>query len=196
MAAKKAVKAKPVAKAESIESEISNGLRYPWGHAKRLWNILWCLIPIVGCLALLGYVKKIANAIVKGDKGGLPEFGSFSPNMTEGFWVFVKLIPLMIIVGVIQMIPIVGKLAYAFLAIFFVPYLMVHFLVRGDFAATFDYKAIIEHVFGNLKDYAVALLKTIVYCIVYFVLSFVLAGIPCLYFGSCFFMAEFYAKNH
>ncbi len=196
MAAKKTVKAKPVAKAGSIESEVSDGLRYPWGHARRLWNILWALLPILGWLALLGYVKKITNALVKGDKAGLPEFGSFSMNMKEGFWVFVKMIPLMIVVMVVQMVPLVGWLAYMLLAIFFVPYLAIHFLVRGDFAATFDYKAVIEHVFGNLKDYAVALLKTIVFYVVYFVLSFVLVGIPCLYFGSCFYLAEFYANNH
>ncbi len=196
MVAKKTVKAKPVAKVGSIESEITDGLKYPWVHAKRLWNILWVLLPIFGWLALLGYVKRIVNALVKGDKAGLPEFGPFGSNMTEGFWVFVKMLPLMIVVMVVQMVPFVGPLAYFFLALFFVPYLTMHFLVRGDFAATFDYNAVIEHVFGNLKDYAVALLKSIVYYVVYFVLSFVLVGIPCLTFGSYFFLAEFYAKNH
>lgn len=196
MAAKKNAKAKPVAAARSRESEISDGLKYPWLHARRLWNILWVLLPILGWLALLGYVKRIVNALVKGDKEGLPEFGPFGSNMSEGFWVFVKMLPLMVLVWVINMLPLIGPLVYAFLALFFVPYLTMHFMVRGDFAATFDYKAVIKHVFGNLKDYAVALLKSVVYYAVYFVLSFVLVGIPCLTFGSYFFLAEFYAKNH
>lgn len=194
MAAKKAAskKAKPVS---SNYADFPDGLKYPWNRMGRLWNILWALIPIVGWLALIGYIRKIVRSIVGGDMEGLPEFGSFGDNLKVGFWVFVKLIPLYIVVAVIGMIPFVGWLANLFLQIFFVPYLVIHFLVTDEFKATFDYKAVMDYVFQNVGDYLIAFVKTLGYAIVYGVLSIVLIGIPCLYFGGYYFMAEYYAKN-
>ncbi|RME55583.1 DUF4013 domain-containing protein [Candidatus Woesearchaeota archaeon] len=195
MVAKKKSKPK-VRAAKNSYSDITDGLKYPWNNAARLWNILWGLIPILGWLALMGYVQKIVQTLVKGDKSGLPEFGEFWENTKNGFWVFVKLIPLFIVLSVISWIPYLGKLAYWFLAIFFVPYILIRFLDTGEFRDTFNYQIVIDDVFGDISNYLVALLKTIVYSIVYWLLSFVLVGIPCLYFGNYYFLAEFYRNKN
>jgi hypothetical protein len=197
MAAKKAVK-KSKAKKFNVKgySDIPTGLKYPWSKPGRLWNILWILIPILGLFAIIGYVQKIVRTIVGGDKKELPAFGNFWDNMKAGFWVVIKLIPLIIVLNIIKWIPILGPIAWLFLALFFVPYIVVHFLVTGDFASTFDYQKVVDDVFGDIKNYVLALLKTIVYGAVYYVASLVLVGIPCLHFGGCYFMAEFYANKN
>jgi hypothetical protein len=194
MAKKKTARPR-VRKAVKGYSDLPTGLKYPWNNAARLWNILWGLIPLIGQLALIGYMQKIVRALVKGDKSGLPEFGDFWDNLRNGFWIFVKLIPLFIVLGLVNWIPFIGRLAYWFLAIFFVPYIVIRFLYTGEFKDTFNYQIVVDDVFGDISNYLMALLKTIVYGVFYWVLSFILIGIPCLYFGGYYFLAEFYANK-
>ncbi len=77
-------------------SSFTDGLKYPWGVPKRLLNILWALIPILGWLALVSYSQSIIRAIVAGNKTSLPEFIGFGENLRKGFLLFVKSLPLLI----------------------------------------------------------------------------------------------------
>ncbi|MFH1637121.1 MAG: DUF4013 domain-containing protein [Candidatus Woesearchaeota archaeon] len=172
-----------------------SGMTYPWGRAKGLLNIFWALIPILGWLALMGYGKKIIQELVKGNTNSLPVFGGFWENLEKGFWVFVLLIPLYVVVTVLGWIPLLGRLIVPVIAIFFIPYLVINFMVKGQFAATLEIKKAASEVFKNLGEYVVAFLKTIAFGIVYGLLCFVLIGIPCLSFGQYFYLADFYRKH-
>ncbi|MEA3378552.1 MAG: DUF4013 domain-containing protein [Nanoarchaeota archaeon] len=183
-----------LAKKKINYSEFKEGLSYPWRDMKKLWNILWVLIPILGHFALMGYVKKIVNELVKGNNKSLPAFGNFWTNLRLGFWVFIKLVPLMLLLSFINLLPWIGGLVNAFLCIFFIPYLAINFLVTGKFADLFDYKKVIKNVFNNAGEYLIAFFKTLGYMVIYYLLSFVLIGIPCLTFGQFYFLTEFYAK--
>lgn len=176
-------------------SEFLEGLLYPWRKMGKLWNILWLLIPIIGWLAILGYVKKIVNELVKGKNKGLPEFGKFGKNLVDGFWIFIKFIPWTILIMVISRIPQVGGLINTFIYIFILPYLTIHFFVTGKFEDLFAFKKVANEVFNNIKEYFIAFLKTIGFGVIYYALSLVLIGIPCLTFGSYYYLAEFYAKH-
>jgi len=176
-----------------------DGLRYPWGEPKRLWYILWVLVPILGWLALLGFVQKIVRSLIGGNDKTLPDFGSLGENFVDGFWVFVKLIPLIIVyqlvVLVLGFIPVFGWFAIMFIAWILMPYLILHFLNTGKFEDTFALKKTWDTVFGDFVGYLIAMLKTIGFGLIYGVLMLVLVGIPCYAFGSSVFLAEFYRTH-
>lgn len=199
---KRVIKTKP--KVEVIPAEkkpaskissFSNGLKYPWGNAKRLWNILWILIPIIGWLALFGYMQSIVRAIVAGNKSYLPEFISFGDNLKRGLMLFLKIIPLMLAYVLVASIPYIGQLAGLVAEVFFLPYLVINLFVTDKFEESFNIKKTCNAVCNNLGDYLIAYLKTLGFGIIYLFLSIVLIGIPCLTFGKLFFLTEFYA-NH
>lgn len=174
--------------------EFKTGLKYPWGQPKRLWNILWFLLPIFGWFALGGYAKKIVNSIVKGNTKELPEFGQFWDNFVKGFMIFLKILPLMILLGVISIIPFIGKPFYWFASLFLVPWLVINLMEKYTLASTFEIENAAKAVFGNFVEYIMVLLRTLLYSIIYALLSIVLIGIPCLSFGKNIFIAEFYAS--
>jgi len=171
------------------------GLRYPWKNKKRLWNILWILIPIVGLFAIIGYAQRIVQAMAKGDFRGLPAFNKFWENCGNGFMVFIRLIPLMIVVMLMNFIPLVGNVAYLFVAIFMLPYMIINFLVKDKFSALWEVEKTINVVFKNVTAYLIAFAKQIVFVIVYGIASIILIGIPCYVFGNAIFLADFY-RNH
>ncbi|MDP3918503.1 MAG: DUF4013 domain-containing protein [Nanoarchaeota archaeon] len=173
---------------------IEAGLKYPWGKAKRLWNILWVLIPVFGWFALIGYVRNIVLSIVKGNTKELPEFGKFWDNFFMGLKLFIFLIPLMVVIMLLNIVPFVGAFLAFFAQVLVLPYIIIHLFVTDKFESTFDYNRWWRVVGGNFTEYLVAFLKTLVYAIVYGLLSFVLIGIPCYAFGMNIYIAEFYAK--
>ncbi|MBD3248752.1 DUF4013 domain-containing protein [Candidatus Woesearchaeota archaeon] len=175
--------------------EFVEGLKYPWGNPKKLWNILWVLVPILGIFALIGYVQKIMRSIVGGDVSGLPEFGNFMENLKNGFVLFLKMIPIMVVVVIVNMIPFIGWFAYLLITVFFLPWLMINLFVKDTLKATFEFEKAAKAVFGNFVEYIIAYVKTIVYAIIYGLLSLVLVGIPCLQFGQNIYLADFYAKT-
>jgi hypothetical protein len=177
-----------------VQLSLEQGLKYPWGKAKRLLNIFWILIPIIGYFAIIGYTKKIIHAVYKGDFTGLPEFGKFSVNMGEGFWIFLKMLPLTIIYVAIGFIPVVGQLLSWLVALLVIPFMFVHLVIRGDFAATFDFKTWKIAVIDNFSSYIITVIYGFVYTIVYLFLSLILVGIPALVFGSSIFYVDFYKK--
>jgi len=184
--------------------DFKSALKYPWGAPKRLWNILWILLPIIGWFALGGYGKKIVNSIVGGNTTELPEFGGFGDNFVVGFMLFLKMLPLMIIIMLYNLllnaIVEVGIiywplwLAYTAFLILIMPWIGINFLQKYTVASTFEFKTAANTVFGNFVEYIIALVKTIGYVIIYAILSIVLVGIPCMAFGQRLFIADFYAN--
>lgn len=177
-------------------SSFSDGLRYPWGVPKRLWNILWALIPVVGWLALISYSQSIIRAMVAGNKTSLPEFIGFGENLRKGFLLFVKSLPLLIAYSLIFSVPGIGRVAGFIAFVFFLPYLMINFFVTDKFEESFNIKKVWDNVFNNLREYLIAYVKTIGFVLIYGVLSIILIGIPCLHFGCLFFLAEFYTSHN
>jgi len=172
-----------------------DGMRYPWGEAKRLWNILWILLPVFGWLALAGYSKTIINNIVKGNMKRLPAFGKFWDNVVTGFWVIVKLLPLSLLMIGASLIPVVGDLVVSLFSIFLFPWLLVNFMQKFTVASAFEIEKATRIMVNNFADYVTAYLKTIGYSIIYSFLIIVLIGLPCVMFGKQVFMAEFYARH-
>ena len=184
-----------IKKANSQVSGFTDGLKYPWGNAKRLLNIFWALIPIIGWFALIGYCQSILRAIIAGNKTELPKFIGFGDNLKRGFLLFLKAIPLVIAYSIVSFIPLIGPLAGWFIEIFFIPYLMINLFVTDKFKESFNLRKTWDAVFNNIGEYLIAYIKTIGFALIYGLLSIVLVGIPCLAFGQGFFLAEFYA-NH
>ena len=175
--------------------QLKDGLKYPWGNPKRLWNILWFLIPILGFFAILGYVKKIVNSIVAGNTKELPEFGKFWDNFTTGFMLFIKLLPLGIAAMLIAKIPLLGPLVSFIFSLFLMPWLIINVLEKFTFAAAFEFDKAAKIVFNNLPEYILMLLKSLVYVIVYVLMMVILVGIPCAAFGRLIFLADFYSNT-
>jgi hypothetical protein len=171
------------------------GLKYPWNKPSRLWNILWILIPIIGYLAIMGYVKKVIVELAKGNKKELPKFGKFWDNLSVGFMLFVYMIPTYVVLWIISEIPFIGRIAYFLVAIFVLPWLMINLYVKGEFNALWDLKGVYEAVTSRFMEYVIALLKTIGFMFIYGIASIVLIGIPCLTFGSMYYLTDFYKKK-
>ena len=176
--------------------KFQEGLKYPWGKPGRLWNILWFLVPIIGWFALHGYIVRIVQDLNKGRVKELPKMDKFWDKFVLGFMIFIKMIPFCILLGIIswilQLIPVAGMVAYGFISLFIVPYLMINLMVTEKFSSLFEFSKVVKVVFGNFRKYVIALIMTLFYVAVYVLLSFVLVGIPCLSFGGNYFLVEFY----
>jgi hypothetical protein len=171
---------------------------YPFNRAKGMLNILWVLLPIIGWFALSGYGIRIIKEYTKGRFKKLPKF-QFKSDLKLGFWMFLKAIPF-----VVAYIIIIEGLGYFheglsgfvdfFLEIFLVPILTINFFVKETVGSYFEFKAL-KPVFNNLKDYIVAILKTILITLIFIVMSIVLIGIPALVFTQNIFLADFYRRR-
>ena len=181
---------------KEFKRTLSEGLKYPWAKAGRLWNILWILLPIYGWFALMGYVKKIVRDLVNGKMAELPKFGSSWKNFKDGMIVFIFLIPTMIALGLLNIIPFAGTAAYFLASIFLLPWLVINFMVKETFDSLWELKNAFNNVFNNAVEYIFVYLKTLVFIIIYSILSFVLVGIPCYMFGYPYFLAGFYRRYH
>jgi hypothetical protein len=172
------------------------GLKFPWEKPKRLWNILWILVPIIGWFALMGYFVKIVQNLNRGNTKEIPKMDKFWDKFVLGFLVFVKMIPFMVLLGVVswilQLIPVAGMVVYGFIAIFIVPYLVLNLMVTEKFSAIWEFERAVKTVFGNFRKYVIAFLMTLFYAAIYLLLSIVLVGIPCLAFGKEFYLVDFY----
>jgi hypothetical protein len=173
---------------------LEQGLKYPWGEAKRQWNILWILIPIVGFLAIVGYVKKILLSVYKGHVKELPEWGNFWENLKQGTFLFVKMIPLIVLTLILNFIPGIGRILGFLMGLFVIPFMLMHLIVTDKFSSTFDFKKWWKVVAGNFSEYLVTVVYGFVSNLVYMFLSFVLIGIPGAVFGGNIFYADFYRR--
>jgi hypothetical protein len=184
--------AKKLSKKQSLS--IEHGLKYPWVKAERQWNILWILIPIFGWFALGGYTKKIIQEIVKGNVDGLPAFGKFWKNFTEGILLFLYMIPLVLLMVIINLVPIIGIPLSYFAGLLVVPYMFVNLIVKETFISTFDFESWWNAVVGNFGEYLLVVVYSIAYAILYGLLSLVLVGLPGSILGRYIFYADFYRR--
>lgn len=180
---------------EEFGKSLKKGLKYPWNKASRLWNILWVLVPIFGWFALAGYSKIIIRELIKGQRKNLPAFGKFWSNFKQGVIIFVFLIPTMFVLNIIGVIPFFGGTLSLLISVFLFPWLIMNFFIEETFNSLWEVKKAFNIVTENIVDYLWAYLKTIIYMIVYGILSIFLIGIPCYSFGGYYFLTEFY-KNH
>ena len=175
---------------------LGEGLKYPWNKGSRLWNILWILIPILGWFAIVGYFKRIVKGLVNGQTTQLPAFGSFWENFKEGLMVSIFLIPTFVVLFLIGFIPFVGGVVGILIEVFLLPWLIINLLVKGTFGSVWEIKSAYNEVFDNIKEYVIAYIKTLIYLLIYGLLSIIIIGIPALTFGNYFFLAEFYRNNN
>ncbi|MCB9358820.1 DUF4013 domain-containing protein [Candidatus Woesearchaeota archaeon] len=181
--------------AELNLKNLSTGLQFPWSRASRLWYILWGIVPIFGWFLLIGYVKTVVLELVKGKNKELPKIEGLGESFVEGVKIVIFLIPTMVVLGLISAIPFGGQALASLIGLFIVPWLLIDFLVTGKFESLWKIQETFDVVIGNSLEYVSSLIKTIVYAIVYGCLSFVLVGIPCLFFGQGYFLADFYRKH-
>jgi hypothetical protein len=170
---------------------------YPFNRAKGMWNILWFLLPILGWFALGGYGVRIIQEFSKGKFKKLPLF-KFKSDLKLGFFMFLKAIPFLIAYGIfIGILSIVNPslmLVRIFMEIFVIPILAIHFMNKQTVASFFEFN-ILKPVFTNLGDYIMALLKSLLLGVVFFVMSIILVGIPAGQFTKNIFLADFYRRK-
>ena len=137
------------------------GIKFPWEKPKRLWYGLWLLVPIIGWFALAGFQVKIIKALVRGKNKEVPEFGKFWDSFMKGLIIFVKILPLVIVVSLLQHIPVIGDFLQLLVNIIFVPYLFVNLVIRGKFEESFNIKKAWNIVVvKNFADYFASRLES------------------------------------
>jgi hypothetical protein len=143
---------------------------------------------------------RIVKEIVGGKKKALPKL-TFTADLKEGFFMFFKMLPLMVVMCVIWygaafILP--GGIGVVLASIIFAlifPYLTVNFFVKKTVASSFDIKRAFTVVTKNFMEYLLALIYTIFYSAIYLIACIILIGIPCLAFGRMYYLAEFYGKK-
>jgi hypothetical protein len=180
-----------------VKLNFNNAFKYPFNRAKGMWNILWVLLPIFGWFALGGYGVRIVQEFSKGQFKKLPimKFGS---DMGLGFFMFLKAIPFMLVYGIF-----LGILALLnpwlssvriIIEIFVIPILTINFMNKETVGSFFAFGKV-KYVFANLGDYIIAILKTILLCIVFLIMFLILVGIPAQAFTQNIFLADFYRRK-
>ncbi len=171
------------------------GLKFPWGKPGRLWNILWVLIPILGAFALMGYIVKIVKSIIRGNTKELPEFGKFWVNFKAGIMLFLRLLPLIIILIFISIIPLIGQIAAILAQLLLLPYLVLNVMMKESLASSFEIQNAWSAVTKDFGAYVLVVLKTIGFSVIYGIASIILIGIPCLAFGNQVYLADWFSKR-
>lgn len=176
---------------------IKEGFKYPFNKLSRLFYFYWILLPIIGWFWLCGYMLKIIQNLVLGNKTELPEFGSYSENFKKGFFFFVYSLVIGAVVMLLSIIPLVGQL----LAIIFAlatPILTIQYSNKESFSDGFDIKKAFTLIFNNIVDYLVTYFKTIVVYAILLLLSIpiitLIVTIPAAQFFKFYFFAEFYTN--
>jgi len=178
--------------------DFKTAFKYPFNRAKGMWNILWILLPIIGWFALGGYIIRIVKEFSKGKFKKLPTF-KFESDFKLGFFMFIKSLPFVIISIIIIVIAYiintrVGALTEFFLKLFVFPMLTINFFNKETVGSYFEFE-ILKSVFNNLGDYVVAVLKSILLCVVFLLMSIILVGIPAGIFTEGMFLADFYRRK-
>ncbi|MBW2966356.1 DUF4013 domain-containing protein [Candidatus Woesearchaeota archaeon] len=177
--------------------DFKSAFKYPFNRAKGLLNILWLLLPIIGWFILFGYGITIVKHFLKSDFSKLPVM-DIKANLSLGFFMFLKSIPFVIVLFIIQafaiFIPLIGTLVSWFISLFIVPILTINFFKKETVSSYFEFEKL-KHVFNNFGDYIIVLLKTIALTIIFFLLIIILVGIPAGSFTKNIFFADFYRRN-
>ena len=171
---------------------------YPFNRAKGMLNILWFLLPIIGWFTLGGFIIRIVKEFSEGRFEQLPIF-NFKGDLELGFFMFLKGLPFLIVYGIILGIltaidPWLRGIIQLLLSLFVVPILFINFFNKETITSLFEFK-ILKSVFNNPKDYTIALLKSILLGIIFFLMTIVLVGIPAGAFTQNIFLADFYRRK-
>ena len=175
----------------------SDAFKYPFKTPTRLVYALLLLIPILGWLVLFGYVVRLVNEFIEGRFEGLIKL-EIVDDLKLGVITFLKALPFYIAYLIIIFIASyisssLGSLVSFLLAFFVVPILMVNFFRKQTIESFFEFD-LLNVVKDNLGDYIMIVLKQIALTIVFLILSFILIGIPALYFTSSIFVANLYGN--
>lgn len=172
------------------------GLKYPFGRPVRLLNILWGLVPVLGFFAILAYMQKIINEIVKGKTKEVPKFGNFWQNTKAGFYLFIRALPIilsvLILFFLLLFMHIFGWLMILLLGFFILPLIFINYMVKETIGSSYDIENSANAVSDNFLGYIKVMLKTFLYVLVCSLLSVVIIGIPLLVFGKFIYIADFY----
>ncbi|MGC4121698.1 MAG: DUF4013 domain-containing protein [Myxococcales bacterium] len=140
---------------------------------------LSCIV-LIGIPVLAGYSKRLFLAVSKDENAPIPEI-DFGKDLGEGLGLvglgLVYGIAFSIVSGILGFIPLLGKLVIfaLWLAMMVVmPVAMMRYMATGQFAAAFDFKAIIDFIKGNLTN---LLLMLAIFIVVYVAVPF--GGIAC-----------------
>ena len=176
--------------------EFSQAFKYVFNRPIGMLNILWIFLPIIGWLALIGYVIRIIQEYIRGKFRKLPYF-RFSNNLVFGLIMFFKSLPLLIVFGIVSSIinklPL-GNITTILLSLLILPMLFVNLFHKESVRASFDL-SVVKPVFSNLIDYVVVLIKTLVLQLIFMVMSIILVGIPALVFTKNIFIADFFRRH-
>ncbi|MDD2613524.1 MAG: DUF4013 domain-containing protein [Methanosarcina sp.] len=177
--------------------DIITALKYPFNRPKRLLYALWILVPIIGWLALFGYVVRIVNEFIEGKYEELPQL-HFTDDLKLGFSMFLKSLPFYIVyavlvAGIMVIDEDIANILSFLLGFFVLPILSVNFYRKQTVGSYFDFGKL-GYVMNNIGDYIIAMLKQYATSIIFLVLSIVLIGIPALYVTSMIFAANFYGR--
>lgn len=160
-------------RSKTVTPSFSTALHYPFKKPARLCYIFWFFLPIIGWFFLIGYFAHVVQSFIEGKYHALPPARPFFETFGTGFFLFLKFIPLAIVLGIIEftltsMTPSLAILLVPIIYLFFVPFLVVHFwyhkTVRSSFAwGTFRY------VFTHIGDYVISALKSLALVLIFMV---------------------------
>lgn len=176
---------------------LSEAFKYPFKTPSRLIYILLLLIPILGWLILFGYLVRLVNEFIEGRYEGLIKL-EIVDDLKLGFFTFLKSLPFfiayIIVISVVSYINTsLGSLVSFLLQFFVIPILMVNFFRKQTIESYFEFD-LLNIVKNNLGDYIMMIIKQYAVTIVFLILSFIIIGIPGLFFTSSIFVANFYGN--
>jgi len=176
--------------------DFKSAFKYPFNRPAGMLNILWVLLPIIGWFALMGYSIRIVKHFIKNDFKELPLF-KFSESFKLGFFMFLKMIPLIIVIVIVNvvvgLVPVAGFIANLFINLFIIPILVINFFNKETIESCFELGKI-QYVFDNIVEYLIAILKSIALAVIFIIMSVILVGIPANSFTKNIFLADFYRR--
>lgn len=176
--------------------DFKSAFKYPFNRPVGLLNILWLFLPIFGWFALYGYGIRIVKHFIKGDFKELPQF-NFGKSFSLGFFMFIKAIPFIIVLFVVNYIlgrfAVIGFLSNLFVGIFIVPILTINFFNKETVASYFEFEKL-KYVFNNIGDYIIVMLKSLALGIIFILMFLILVGIPANAFTKNIFIADYYRR--
>ncbi|HII79785.1 MAG TPA: DUF4013 domain-containing protein [Methanosarcina sp.] len=155
------------------------------------------IVPIIGWLALFGYIVRLINEFAEGRYEGLIKL-DFMEDIKLGLMMFLKALPFYIIYAIIlyaatYVSETFGNLVSLLLGVFVIPMLAVNFFRKQTVESFFEFD-ILNVVRDNLGEYIITVLKQYALGIVFLILSIVLVGIPGMFFTNSIFIANMYGR--
>lgn len=175
----------------------SEAFKYPFKTPARLLYILLLIVPIIGWLALFGYIVRLVNEFIEGRYEGLIKL-DFMEDLKLGFMVFLKALPFYIVYSIILFATTyvnetLGSLINLVLGFFVIPMLAVNFFRKQTVESFFEFD-VLNVVRDNFGEYVITVLKQYALVIIFMVLSVVLVGIPAMFFTNSIFVANMYGR--